>query len=337
MKIGKKGAGQFIAPFVIVMIVALALVAGAGITKFLDGKSNDNPLAAVNDNDNSGDSEKPQLDLCGSDTTPDIDINGYDSENPGTALTETTNLYRKVGNTAWSTWTQGTAITNLEVGSEYEFVMGITTSDFTDNAYGPYFTKTVKCQEIESVDKALFNDEDEGSLTATFYNANHDAGAETFSAGVSQNVYFEWNAGSDEVCGNQFIKDSGLPDNGKHSVDMPNVICLDLNSTEWDAPESMKVDGMSLDLVPTPTRHSASTGIKTYCYEAPVLTESITDFTARINPDDSNAPSIDGTAYFYCGNFYIGKSGELAWGVENEEGTAVGTDAADSLTLDFTA
>src|SRR3990167_1534132 len=46
--------------------------------------------------------------VCESGTSPDIDIDSFDVANPGTALTESTNLYRKQGSTAWTAWTAGT-------------------------------------------------------------------------------------------------------------------------------------------------------------------------------------------------------------------------------------
>ena len=56
---------------------------------------------------------------CDSSTTPDLDINAFDIDNPNTALTESTNLYRKLGGTGWAAFTAGTAISNLEIGERY--------------------------------------------------------------------------------------------------------------------------------------------------------------------------------------------------------------------------
>jgi len=63
---------------------------------------------------------------CGADVTPDLDFNTFSIYATGTAETGTNNLYRKMGTGdkgGWTTWTQGTAITNLEKYENYEFVM----------------------------------------------------------------------------------------------------------------------------------------------------------------------------------------------------------------------
>jgi hypothetical protein len=263
---------------------------------------------------------------CESSTTPDLKISAYDLENKGSALTEATNLIRKVGDTTWSTFTAGTAITNLEFGEKYEIVMGISTSDQTDNAYGAHFTTdAIPCKELTTVEKGMYNDEIETSLSATFYNADNNAAAQTFTTGQTKTVHIKFNAGNDEVFGNSFVGDT------------PNVLCLDLNSTEWDTPESVKVAGVEMKKVATPNRHTTGTDAKTYCYEAPVITEDELMFDLRPNADDSNAPGSDGTAYLYAGGYYIDEDSNVASGVEDEEDAAVGTDAADSVTLDFTA
>lgn len=272
--------------------------------------------------------DQPKLgSTCDTDITPDLMIKAYDMENPGTALTEATNLYRKVGSKIWSTFTAGTEITDLIPNSEYEFVMGITTSDFTDNAYGEKFTYTIKCLSDDLLEKGMYNDEVETSLTATFYNADASAAAETFVAGDSQVVSIKLKAGVDEVFGNPF-----LPGN-------PNVLVLDLNTTEWDAPNQVYLaDGTTLNKVTTPQRHAAAAGLQAYAYELPVITDKQIEVMLDLNADDTNAPATDMTAYIYAANWFInGDTTASEFGVENEEGTAVGTDAADSVTLDFTA
>lgn len=261
---------------------------------------------------------------CDSTTTPELTISSYDIENPGTELTEGTNLYKAEGDTIWSTFTAGTGFA-VDVGDTLNIVMGITTSDFTDNAYGDKFEYTVPCSETPSVEKGVYNDEVETSLTATFYNADADAGAEGFSAGQTQDVSIKLQSGVDEYFGNPFIAGN------------PNVIVLDLNTTEWDAPEKVSVDGVDLKKVSTPIRHSAVAGIVAYAYELPVISDSTTEVVLKLNADDSNAPATDMTAYMYAGNWFInGDTAEVEFGVENEEGTAVGTDASDSVSLDFT-
>ena len=276
--------------------------------------------------------------VCESGTSPDIDIDSFDVANPGTALTESTNLYRKQGSTAWTAWTAGTAITGLEVGETYEFVMGIGTTDFTDNAYGPAFKHTVKCQETELLNQGVYNDEVETSIVATWYNADDLAAtAEVFIAGQTQQVATKWVAGTDEVFGNPFIADSNLPTLGQNRAEFPNVLCMDLNSTAWDAPEKVSYEGTEMKRVAQPQRHAALASHIAYCYEAPIITDSSEKIKIRLNADDTSAPTVDNTAYLYAAHFYLNADdGQIYWGVENEEGTAVGTDASDSLVMDFT-
>lgn len=64
---------------------------------------------------------------CAGGQTQSYDPNAYDKLNPATAFTESTNIYRKVGDKAWTEFTQGTAITGREVGANYEFIYGINT------------------------------------------------------------------------------------------------------------------------------------------------------------------------------------------------------------------
>lgn len=262
--------------------------------------------------------------ICSSETTPNLSVKGYDIEK-NTALTEATNLYRVKGEKTWSTFTQGTAFA-VSPGDTLEVVMGITTSDFTDNAYGDMFEYTVPCEETPSIEKALYADEEEGSLTATFYNNDGDASAETYTAGQTQTVSVKLEASVDEYFGNPYLTGN------------PNVICLALNTTVWDTPEKVSVDGVEMKAVSTPLRHSATAGKKDYCYEIPVVSDEAIFVDLKLNADDTTAPGVDDTASIYAANwFFNSDTGEIESGVENEEGTAVGTDAADTVTLDFTA
>lgn len=263
---------------------------------------------------------------CSSETTPNLTVNAIDRENLGTAVTEATNLYRKKGTNAWTSFTAGTAfaVSALET---YEFVMGISTTDFTDNAYGQKFDYTVPCEETPTIEKQVANDEIETELTSTFYNADGAAAAEVFTAAQVQTISAKIKTGADQSFGNPY-----LPDN------TPNVICLNLNTSEWDQPDQVYlVDGTELMGVPTPQRHSAVASMISYCYEAPVFDEKITEIFIDMDSDDTNAPATDMVMHIYAANWYINaKTGKLEYGVENEDGTAVGTDASDTLTLDFT-
>ena len=329
----KKAMAGPIASIVISLLIVVAIVSGGYL--WIGPKLKNMSLEQTNIKDTI---------TCDSTTTPDLDPNAYDGY-AGTALTETTNLQRKVGDTAWSTFTQGTAITGLEIGEKYELIFGIDTSDFTDNAYGPHFiTDPIECVEnVDFADIPLYNDEEEASLTAVFYNDDSNAAAETYTTGQTQNIYLKWTAGSKEVFGNPYVGDT------------PNVVCLSLNSSEWDVPVKVSVEegykydvstgkvvassigSIELKRVSTPVRHSAVASMIAYCYEAPVVGEDGLKIKATLNADDSNAPGTDMTASLYAGNFfYNADSFEIMSGIENEEGTAVGTDAADTLTMDFT-
>lgn len=281
-------------------------------------------------------------------TTPSWDPNSYNVED-ASALTEGTNIYRTVGSKAWQTFTQGTALT-LPVGSTVEYVFGITTSDTLDNAYGPYGTFTVGCQEdltgwntLESPaadDMGLYADEVEGSLTNTFYNEDSNAAAQTFTAGSTHKVYFKWTAGNEEYFGNPYIKTTSKTNlNGQNKM-YPNVLCMDLNTTTFDAPVYVKIKGGdTLPRVSTPIRHGGATGKTSYCYAAPIIDDSDTWIEVSLNADDSTAPAVDDTAYLYGANFFVepnDPSFPIHWGVEDSDGTAVGQDTYDSLTIDVT-
>lgn len=295
------------------------------------------------------DAPEAQLYTCTSDTTPDVDVNAFDHYNPGTALTEATNLYKKKGGTTWTTFTAGTAIQNLEKNVEYEFLMGVSTTDFTDNAYGGYFTYKVPCEDV-SFDKTMFNDEVETSITATFYNDNGDAAAQNFTAaGLTKEVQIKATTGTDEVFGNPYI--SGFTDKdgndvpattvegpSNHRKAYPNAGCMDLNSTSYDPPEKVTYKGVELKKISQPTRHASATGKTTFCYEWPIITDSMDKVYIKLNADDSTRPITDDTLSLYAANFYIdADDGKVKWGIENEEGAAVGTDAAATVALDATA
>lgn len=261
--------------------------------------------------------------VCDSTTTPTVNIKSYDALNVGTALTEGTNLYRIKGQKTWSTFTAGTGFA-ADPGQVLEVVMGITTADMTDNAYGQKFEYTVPCAEAPSIEKEVYNDEVETSMNAVFYNADGTAAAEGFVAGQVQTISIKFGTGTDEAFGNPF------------GSERPNVMCLNLNSTAWDVPQWVKVGGASMSRVATPLRHSVESTHRAYCYEFPAVVDEDITLEVRLDADDASAPAVDDTAYFYAGNWFIDDDGQVGFGVENEDGTAVGTDASDSLTLDFT-
>jgi len=264
------------------------------------------------------------ISTCDSTTSPNLTIKAYDKE-AGTALTEATNLYRVKGDKTFSTFTAGTGF-DANAGDTIEIVMGITTSDFTDNAYGQMKEIVVECKETPSVEYEMVNDEIETELTATFLDAEESASAETYVAGQTQDITIKLQAGVKEYFGNPYI--------GGNS----NVLVLNLNTTEWDAPEKVSVGGVELKKVATPQRHVAVASMIAYAYEMPVITDVATKIVVSMNADDTTAPATDMTAHMYAGNyFYNADNQEIESGVENEEGLAVGTDASDTLALDFTA
>ena len=273
--------------------------------------------------------------LCSSETTPDVNIKGVD-ESANTVNTEATNLYRKVGERVWSTFTLGTAIADLEAFATYEYVIGISTTDMTDNAYGGVDEFTVKCQADETYEVDVNADEEETGLTATFYDKNHDASTATIGANTAQLVYLEFYAAADEIYGNKYIADSGITMAGRNA-DYPNMLQLKLNSTDTDKPLSVKVDGVPMKAIGCGTIVSATTAFTNYCYEAPVITDSAMEFVVNMDADDTVAIATDGTAYLFASNFYINEDNDNAveWGNEDEDGNFLGADAADELTIDL--
>ncbi|MFB5623332.1 MAG: hypothetical protein ACE5RP_00225 [Nitrosopumilus sp.] len=262
---------------------------------------------------------------CDSDVTPDLTIRSFDVRNPGSSLTGY-GSYRLSGQTIWTDFETGTTITSLQCGETYEFVIGANQSDSTDLEYGQSFTYVVQNKETDSVQKEMSQVEDESGLAITFYNADGDASAETFSAGQTQDVEIKFQASVDEFFGNPY------------GDALPNVICMNLNSSAWDKPEAVRFNGQDLSEITKPKRHSTVTGKDTYCYEAPVFDDGDNRVILKMNADDTNAPAYDETLSVYAGNwFYNAETGEVGFGVEDEEGNAVGVDSADTVTLDFTA
>jgi len=264
---------------------------------------------------------------CDSTTTPSFTIDAYDKENVGTALTEATNLYREVGKNSWSTFTAGTAF-DASALSELEVIMGISTTDFTDNNYGQSFNVVVPCSENPSIEKEMAVDEIETSVTATFYNADGSAAAETFTAGEVQTLSVKVKAGVDEYFGNPYLPSK-----------TPNVMVFEINSTYGEKPVQVYLaDGTELKSVSVPTRLAAVAGKIMYAYEMPVITDKQIEIFFDYQADATNAPDSDDTIHLFAANWFVNSdTGQLEWGVENEDAAAVGTDAADTVTIDLTA
>lgn len=260
---------------------------------------------------------------CSTETTPLLTIKSVDTDNKNTVLTETTNLYRKEGDTAWTAFTMGTGFA-ASPNTKYEIIEGIGLTDWTDNAYGSSYTYLVPCEETPSFDVELYNDEIETSLSAVFYNEDANAAAQTVLAADTPVVSIKLRAGADEYFGNP-------------TLDNPNVLVLTLNSSQWDIPQKVVVNGQTLSSVSLPQRHTATASFKDYAFELPAVSDEKIEVFLYLDADDTNAPAVDGTASIYAGGYFLQKDAEVGIGVENEEGTAVGTDAADTVVLDFTA
>lgn len=294
------------------------------------------------------DSDSPQVaGFCDlSVVAPDIDIDAV-NEDSKAAVTDAKNLYHNVKEVdgGWTTFTLGTEVTNLEFGETYEFFIpgDLTTSNTKAVAFGPYIKWTAPCKEDTSYPEiTVCNDETYDGLSATFYNEDHNAAAQTFSTGDKKTIELVWKAGADECFGHPYLSTYPmLGDNGYHSKDKPNVLCLKLNSTVWEVPEKVYLDGgEELDRVGVPviaSADSAATHVM-YCYEAPVMRDSRTSIFVDMEADSSEAPDVDDTAYLYGGNIYFHSTDKSpAWGVEDDTGAyAAGNGDADELTLDFT-
>lgn len=334
------------------VVVAVGIMLAGGLGPFASTEGSGANTAATQ----SGQAAQFQ---CESSTTPDFDINAIDGRNVGTADTEGTNLWRKKGTNSWAAFTAGTAVTgSVSVGDTIEYVMGISTSDVTDNSYGKVGELEITCDENIALEVPVYIDEVETSLTASYYNADDAAAtAEVFVAGQTQTVASKFVTASDEFFGNpNIVLDGGENPDGRNQK-YPNTACAELNFSAWDAPEKVFVlegavielaDGSSVEYkageelkrVGTPDIHSqnnAATTDTSYCYEYPLVADIGPKVGFSLNADDTNAPAVDDALFLYAGNYYVDSDdGIVKWGVETEDDAFVGTDAADSLALDFT-
>lgn len=310
----KKGQGRSnVGMILTISVLAILLVGVAG-------------FAIMNQIQGGRDVDPNVISTCDSTTSPTLSIDAYDRDT-GAALTEGTNIWRVKGRRAWTAFTAGTGFA-VDANEEIEFVMGVDTTDWTDNAYGQKVDSfIVPCKETPSVEYEMANDEVEDSLTATFLDNEETASAETYVADQTQDVFIKLQAGSNEYFGNPFL------------IGNVNVLVLGLNSTEWDAPEKVSIQGgVELKAVATPQRHAAVAGIIAYAYEMPIITEDSVKLVLSLNADGTTAPATDMTASMYAANYYYNSDNqEIEFGVETQDGVAVGTDGADTVTLDFTA
>ncbi len=289
---------------------------------------------------------------CTGGNTQSLTISGYSIDDTTSEITETTNLYRRLGESKWTAWTLGTGITGLSAGADYEFIVGTGLTDHTDNAYGPNFeVKNLPC--VSSFSIPVYTDEDESGTTFTWYNADDDNAAESWSANEVQTVSFKVKSTAEQYFGNPTL--AGLDDKyitlqdslRKNGLDItfespnvknPNIIYYTLNTTEWDKPDQIYLaDGTELNSVDCPARLSATAGSINYCFEAPIITDKQIRIYSDLNTDDTTAPTTDDTFGAFAAGYYVnGDTGELEYGIEDEDDNAVGVDAAETATIDNT-
>ena len=265
---------------------------------------------------------------CQSDTTPDVNIRLFDVENPGTAIAAKDGLYRNVDDAGspWIAFTTDTAITNLIIGDTYEYVIGNTASDWTDNEYGPHDTFTVKCQELEVIYVGVYNDAVEGAVTTSFYYPVGHATSVSMSANTDYIFEITTFATTDLVFGNPFSPEP-----------YPNMLNAHVNSTQGDKPNWVRANGIEMDSISCGTRVTGATGYIDYCFKLPVITESQMVIEISYNTDDSYTPAADETWNIYSGDNYVDSdTSDLMWGLVTEDDAAVGNADAETVTMDFT-
>ena len=304
------------------------------------------------------------LTSCVGGESQSLDLNAADIDKPTTSLTEANNIHRLCGSMlSLGAWTEGTALTGLNTGECYEVITGIsgTAASCYDNSYGPFMRiNNLPC--VMSRNIPLFQDEVEGSVVAAFYNSNHDAAYEVLTASTPKIFYMRFYTAEKEYYGNpyigepgytridfnaikagvpgvQFIKGSTI---SGHRPEYPNMVCLQLNSTGMNAPKWIKAqlqDGSVVEMnrVSIPKVHSAAAAHADYCYEAPLITGDYIEFQVKYDPT-ATPNTDDDVASLYAASWYgHTDTGEILWGVEDNDGAAIGASNPDTLAIDFTA
>lgn len=352
-----KGLAKITAVALIVVFLGIAVFAGPGILNTLGSFGSDSGFSISGTFD-------PE-EKCDTGETQSLDLDAFALGAPGTALTESNNIVREVGGTsAPSTYTEGTALTGYEAGSDIEVIVGAGSTDY-DNAYGPHATiYNLPCVMKESL--VLFNDELEGSLVGTFYNKDGNAAYQALTASTPVTVSVEMTTADKEYFGNPYIgevdyiaaineiswsaikKDGitynkGASKSDGHSPEYPNVVCLTLNDTNHNEPLWVKAvlpNGLRVEMDPisTPRILSGTSGDKDYCYEAPVLSVDTTVIEMRLDPTADVAGADDGTLSYYASSWWVhSETGEVEWGPEDNDKNAIGASDPDTVTLDFTS
>jgi hypothetical protein len=348
----KKGIAGITVGIFLVIILIVAIFAGPSIMSW--ATTGEIPVGP------SGGSER-----CDTGETQSLDLNSFALGAPSTALTEANNIIREFGTSSAPTaFTEGTAATGLEAGSTMEVIYGAGTTDY-DNAYGPHLKiSNLPCVMVETV--VLFNDELEGSVSGTFYNKDGNAAAQTLTASTPVTVSFLFSTADKEYFGNPYIgevdylaaintegwsniKKSGLTylkgsaKSDGHSPEYPNIACIALNASNHNEPlwaEALLPTGsrVRLDRIEEPGVHSDTSGDNDYCYEAPVLSVSETEIFIRLDPKADVTGADDGTLSYYASSWWVhSESGDIEWGVEDNDDAAIGASNPDTVTADFTA
>jgi len=276
--------------------------------------------------------------------TPAVTVNVNDAQKPGLNVAEASQ-YRKKGQSSWSAFMPGSKISAIGAAGEvYQMAVCLNQSALTGTCYGPVFDYTVKCQEEDKVQKAAYNDAANSDVTSTFYNEDEQAAAQSMQAGSSATVFLQFESVSDTVFGNPYIGDYLTDVNGQRAA-YPNVLMLQLNKTTMKKPDKVWVFqspvssevNVQLKQVGCPNIADTTSETTNYCYEAPVIRDSRTRVAVKLVADSNHAPDVDQTAFVYTGSFYVNTdTGELAWGVEDNNNAKVGSAAAESLTIDLT-
>jgi hypothetical protein len=271
--------------------------------------------------------------LC---TSPSFTIIAND-EKTNLALTESNNIFHEANtNGGWRTWTQGTAITTMTPGKAYEFIPGISTTDFTDNAYGQAFTISA-VPACGSLQVNVYNDAT--TFTGTYLNQNGAAAGLTFASATDGTVSVKMQAAAKTVFGNPYLAgDNDQVDLGTHRRLYPNCACIQANDTVFDTVDvSSSVNGVSMNRIPVPGILTAATGDISYCFESPVVTQIVQEQYFGMDVATVAGGALDDFAIkFYPGGYYLDSNGIRRWGCETDSNAAVGASVV-SVTGDVTA
>lgn len=258
-----------------------------------------------------------QVQDCGI-VTPDIDPNAYNTYAPATAITADS-AWRYTGNTAWTTSAAGTELTGLAGGRTVEYIVGTDAADdHTGEDFCPYITWDVACVEDTVYDMGCVLDEDATGLGSTFFNDNDAAStAQAITTSESKTVKIKYIAGANEVYGNPYTPGA-----------QPNVLVLQLNNTDFNAPTNVHVvGGADLAVIGCPSIANGSAAFTNFCFKAPAITEDAQFIAFTLNAKAVD-PSMDGGAYLLGGGVFINQlNSQVQYGVEDEAGNAVGVGA----------